>query len=91
MFFAALSKGADICIEDLDAEKIRAYVPDWYRSAVSARGFILFPVMVNKKALALIYADSDDPGTLRLVDSELNLLKTLRNQAILAIRQKSGA
>ena len=91
VFFAALSKGADICIEDLDAEKIRAYVPDWYRSAVSARGFILFPVMVNKKALALIYADSDDPGTLRLADSELNLLKTLRNQAILAIRQKSGA
>ena len=90
VFFAAVSKGAAICIEDLDAEKIRAYVPDWYRNAVRASGFILFPVMVNKKALALIYADSDNSATLRLADNELNLLKTLRNQAILAIRQKSG-
>jgi len=91
VFYAALNKGADICIEDRDAEKIRAYIPDWYRKAVSARGFILFPVVVGKKPLALIYADSDDARTLRLADSELNLLKTLRNQAILAIRQKSGA
>lgn len=90
VFFAAISKGADICIEDVDAEKIRAYVPAWYRAAVQARGFILFPVMVNKKPLALIYADGADSGTLRLADSELSLLKTLRNQAILAIRQKSG-
>ncbi|HEY4374248.1 MAG TPA: HDOD domain-containing protein [Burkholderiales bacterium] len=91
VFYAALSKGADICIEDVDAEKIRAYVPDWYRAAVRSRGFILFPVMVNKKALAMIYADGTDSATLRLADSELALLKTLRNQAILAIRQKSGA
>jgi len=90
VFYAALSKGVDICIEDLEAEKIRAYVPDWYRAAVSARGFILFPVMVNKKPLALIYADGKESATLRLADSELSLLKTLRNQAILAIRQKSG-
>jgi len=89
VFYAAISKGADICIEDLHAEKIRAYVPDWYRGSVQASGFILFPVLVNKKPLALIYADSDDSAVLRLADNELNLLKTLRNQAILAIRQKS--
>jgi serine/threonine protein kinase len=90
VFYAAVSKGADICIEDLQAEKIRAYVPDWYRGSMSAAGFILFPVLVNKKPLALIYADCDDSATLRLADNELNLLKTLRNQAILAIRQKSA-
>ncbi|HEX4327372.1 MAG TPA: HDOD domain-containing protein, partial [Burkholderiales bacterium] len=90
VFYAALSKGADICIEDVEAEKIRSYVPDWYRALVRARGFFLFPVMVNKKPLALIYADGDDSATLRLSDSELSLLKTLRNQAILAIRQKSS-
>jgi serine/threonine protein kinase len=90
VFYAAVSKGADICIEDVQAEKIRAYVPDWYRGSMSAAGFILFPVLVNKKPLALIYADSDESATLRLADNELNLLKTLRNQAILAIRQKSA-
>ncbi|MBL8378879.1 MAG: HDOD domain-containing protein [Burkholderiales bacterium] len=89
VFYAAISKSADICIEDRDSEKIRSYIPDWYRRAVSARGFVIFPVMVNKKPVALIYADGDDSSKLRFGEGELNLLKTLRNQAILAIRQKS--
>ena len=90
VFHAAISKAVDICIEDRDAEKIRAYVPDWYRNRVSARGFVLFPVVINNKAVALIYADGDAPGMMRFANGELNLLKTLRNQAILAIRQKSA-
>ena len=90
VFSVALSKGADICIEDCESPKVRAYMPDWFRKTVQTRGFILFPVLVGKKPLALIYADSDDTATLKLADAELNMLKTLRNQAILAIRQKSG-
>jgi hypothetical protein len=89
VFYAAISKSADICIEDRESEKIRAYIPEWYRQAVGARGFVIFPVMVNKKPVALIYADGDTPAKLRFGEGELNLLKTLRNQAILAIRQKS--
>ena len=80
---------ADICIEDRDSDKIRAYIPDWYRRVVSARGFVLFPVVINKKPVALIYADHSEGGRLRFADGELNLLKVLRNQAVLAIRQKS--
>ncbi len=90
VFYAAISKGADICIEDVNSDKIASYVPDWYRAQMKARGFIVFPVLVNKKPLALIYADSDDGRALQLAGNELNLLKTLRNQAILAIRQKSA-
>ncbi|MFN0159774.1 MAG: protein kinase domain-containing protein, partial [Burkholderiales bacterium] len=89
VFYAAISKSADICIEDCESEKIRAYIPDWYRRAVGARGFVIFPVMVNKKPVALIYADGDESAKLRFGEGELNLLKTLRNQAILAIRQKT--
>ncbi len=89
VFAVALSKAADLCIEDRESAKVKSYVPDWYRKAVVATGFILFPVIINKKPLALIYADTDDARTLRFEKNELNLLKTLRNQAILAIRQKS--
>ncbi len=89
VFYGAISKSADICIEDRDSERVRAYIPAWYRNAVNARGFVLFPVIVNKKPVALIYADHVEAGRLRFADGELNLLKTLRNQAILAIRQKS--
>jgi HD-like signal output (HDOD) protein len=90
VFYGAISKSADICIEDRDSERVRAYIPAWYRNAVNARGFVLFPVIVNKKPVALIYADHEEAGRLRFADGELNLLKTLRNQAILAIRQKSS-
>jgi HD-like signal output (HDOD) protein len=90
VFYGAISKSADICIEDCDAERVRPYIPAWYRNAVNARGFVLFPVIVNKKPVALIYADHEEAGRLQFADGELNLLKTLRNQAILAIRQKSS-
>ncbi len=90
VFFGAISKLADICIEDCESEKIRPYIPDWYRRSLTARGFVLFPVAINKKPVALIYADHVEAGRLRFADGELNLLKTLRNQAILAIRQKSS-
>ena len=89
VFSVALTRAADVCIEDRNAARVKAYVPTWYRAAVDATGFILFPVIINKKPLALIYADSDDARALQFSENELNLLKTLRNQAILAIRQKS--
>jgi len=50
---------------------------------------VLFPIMVGKRPVALIYADTDDPAVLKFQPEELNLLKTLRNQAVLAFRQKT--
>jgi len=88
IFYAATGEGADICIEDIDAEKIRQYIPGWYRSAMSARGMVLFPIMVDGRLLALIYGDVENAERLRFKPEELNLLKTLRNQAVLAVRQK---
>ena len=90
VFSVALTKAADICIDDCNAGKLKGYVPGWYRALVQTAGFVLFPVVINKKPLALIYADSNDGHALRFEQNELNLLKTLRDQAILAIRQKSA-
>jgi hypothetical protein len=86
IFYAATSQAADICIDDLNAEKIRPYVPEWYRKAITARGMVLFPIVVNKRALALIYADADNHAVLRFSPEDLNLLKTLRSQAVLAMK-----
>jgi hypothetical protein len=88
VFHAAIGKGADICIEDIDGEKIRDYVPRWYRDAIHARGLVLFPVRVREQPVALIYGDADSPDCLRFKPDELSLLKTLRNQAVLAVRQR---
>jgi serine/threonine protein kinase len=89
IFYAATGKGADICIEDIDAANVRDYVPGWYRDAIQARGMVLFPIRVNTTAIALIYGDAASVERLRFKPEELNLLKTLRNQAVLAVRQKS--
>jgi hypothetical protein len=89
IFYAALGKGADVCVEDIDAPKIRDYVPAWYRGAITTRGLVLFPVRVSDRAIALIYCDAHEPATLQFSSDELNLLKTLRNQAVLAVKQKN--
>jgi HD-like signal output (HDOD) protein len=89
VFHAALRKGADVCIEDVDAERVRAYVPDWFRAKVPAKAMVLLPMAVGANVVALIHADADDPTAVRLSPQDLGLLKTLRNQAILAMRQKT--
>lgn len=87
IFYAAVVLGADLCIEDMNSEKVRAHVPQWYRDAIGARGMVLLPIVNRKKTLGLIYADSSNPATLHFSAEELGLLKTLRNQAVLAMRQ----
>lgn len=54
---------------------------------MSSHGLILFPILVKGRAVALIYADAEDPALLRFAPEELSMLKTLRNQAVLAIKQ----
>lgn len=90
LFSAALQKGVDICIENLDDPRMQSHVPDWYRQAIRARGMVLFPMMLNKRAVGLIYADAAAPQSFGFSTEELNLVKTLRNQAVLALKQRSA-
>jgi hypothetical protein len=62
-------------------------IPDWYRKTVIARTFVLLPLLIKGNAVALIYCDRDKPGSIVIPEKELSLLKTLRNQALLAIKQ----
>ncbi|MCE2949067.1 MAG: HDOD domain-containing protein [Betaproteobacteria bacterium] len=87
VFFAALTKNADILITDVDDPKIASRVPEWYRTSVGARTFIVFPLVVNEKPFGLIYADAELPGQIEISPNVLKLLRTLRNQAVLAIKQ----
>ena len=86
VFHASTSKGVDILINDIDDPKIAARIPDWYRKAVPARTFVLFPLNLKGNPIALIYADNDAPRSIDIPEKELSLLRTLRNQAILAIK-----
>ncbi len=87
VFLVALQNNADILITDIDDPKIASRIPTWYRQTVTARTFVLFPSIVKGKPIGLIYADRPNPGDIAIPEKELSLLKSLRNQAVLAIRQ----
>lgn len=87
IFHAATSKGADILISDINDPKIAQRVPEWYRKAVPALSFVLFPLNIKGNPVALIYADCDEANGINIPEKELSLLRTLRNQAVLAIKQ----
>lgn len=89
VFHLSMSKGADLMIEDIAAENIVGKIPSWYRQAVSSQSFMLLPVMVNSKPVGLFYADMGQANAMQVSPKQLSLLRTLRNQAVLAIKQKS--
>ncbi|MDD5329596.1 MAG: HDOD domain-containing protein [Sulfuricella sp.] len=87
VFHAALSKNVDILISDINDPKIRERIPDWYRNNVAAETFVLFPLNIKNVPVALIYADKEAAGDIVIPENELSLLRTLRNQAVLAVKQ----
>jgi len=88
VFHIVLEKGVDIVIEDVTADNIASKIPAWHRTAVTAKSFLLLPIMINKRAIGMFYADMENKDSLQITPRQLGLLRTLRNQAILAIKQK---
>ncbi len=89
VFHVAFSKNVDIKIDDTEDEKIRDKIPQWYHRKIGSKFFILFPIVVQHSPLAVIYIDSNRSAPIKLSDNQLGLLKTLRNQAVLAIKNLS--
>jgi len=89
LFTAVCLKGADTLITDATTGSIVARLPAWYRKSVNAPAFLLLPLLMKGAPFALIYADKAEPGGIELGEKELSLLRTLRNQAVMAFKQSS--
>jgi hypothetical protein len=87
LFSAVCMKGADTLISDATVPNIAARLPAWYRKGIDAPAFLLLPLTLKGAPFALIYADKAQPGGIELGERELSLLRTLRNQAVMAFRQ----
>jgi serine/threonine protein kinase len=87
LFTAVCLKGADTLISDATAGNIASRLPAWYRDSVNAPAFLILPLMLKGAPFALIYADKADPGGIALGEKELSMLRTLRNQAVMAFKQ----
>jgi GAF domain-containing protein len=90
VFHAALKNGVDLHVSDTLDPKIQGDIPAWYRKISSAGSFLIFPLMVAGKPLGLIYADHPMPNGVGISEGELNLLKALRNQIVLAFRSSTS-
>jgi hypothetical protein len=86
---AVCIKNADTLIADARAPHIAQRLPAWYCKEVNAASFLLLPMVMKGAPFALIYGDKSEPGALALSERELALLRTLRNQAVMAFRQAS--
>jgi hypothetical protein len=87
LFTAICLKGADTLISDTSDPRLANRLPDWYRKSFNAPTFLILPLMIKGKAFGLIYADKSEQGGLRLDEKELALLRTLRNQGVMAFKQ----
>lgn len=87
IFDVALSRGADILISDIRDPKISGHIPEWFGKAVAAETFILFPLVIKNAPVGLIYADKAHADELAIPENVLSMLRALRNQAVLAIKQ----
>jgi serine/threonine protein kinase len=88
VFNHVVENGVDIVIGDTDAAGSAGKIPAWYRELTDAQSFILLPIVIKKITVGLFYADMQQANALNLSEQQLSLLRTLRNQAVLAIKQK---
>jgi serine/threonine protein kinase len=86
VFHGAMKNAVDVYIADATDKKIQGDIPSWYKKISKAGSFLIFPIVVNKRAVGLIYADHAKPHGLAIDKKRLNLLKSLRNQIVLAVK-----
>ncbi|MCC7412097.1 MAG: HDOD domain-containing protein [Gammaproteobacteria bacterium] len=86
VFSHAVSSGCEHVIIDAGATGLRHAVPAWCRELVAPRSLVLFPLVANKRCIAVIYADTQASPAI-ITAEDLRLMKTLVNQAVLAVRQ----
>ncbi|MCH8181086.1 MAG: HDOD domain-containing protein [Proteobacteria bacterium] len=94
LFTAVCLKNADTLIADALVPAVARLLPRWFTTHIDAQTFLLLPLMLKRPGqpdmvIGLIYADKARGGSLQIDDRTLSLLRTLRNQAIMAFKQSA--
>ncbi len=87
LFNLILARDVDVLVSDAAADKVRRHLPEWYRRHFDAQSFIVLPLRLRQEPVAMIYAEAAAAGGIRVSRETLALLRTLRNQALLALKQ----
>lgn len=91
LFNMAIMKRNDFVIKDVDAPDIVAMLPAWYRDRVPSSVFVvILPIIVSSKPLGMFYIEGEKRSIQNITGGLLNYLKIMRDQTVLAIKQKQG-
>ena len=86
IFVSTIKTGKEYIVLDVNSDEYKDKIPDWLRKLTLPTTVVLYPLVVNKKCIGLIYADNDN-SDIKISMEALGFFKTLRNQASLAIQQ----
>ena len=86
LFAVVCQRGADTLIADATQPRMRERLPAWYRERINAPSFLLLPVQWQGQPLGLLYADHAQPGAIQVDEHSMDLLRTLRSQALMVLR-----
>jgi GAF domain-containing protein len=87
LFNVVLNHDVDVLISDASQERVAPHIPEWHRRELGAQTMLLFPLRMRGVPVGLIYADKEAAGSIVVRPVEKRLLRTLRNQVLLAIKQ----
>ncbi len=87
IFNIAIARAKGIVIDDAEAPSIVRSLPDWYRLAIAAPFFLIYPIVVREICIGVIYADRKTKGAL-LTEAQMAQMEELRKLAVDAIEQK---
>ena len=87
VFNLALARATDVSIRNAHDERIRKGIPQWFNDVFTAQAFVLYPIIVKKVPMGLVYADQEHRGNM-LTERQSDLMKILCNQAALAMKEK---
>ena len=85
LFNLALAEGRDLYIDNISIPDINQRKPTWFQGIIFSPSFVLYPIVINKRSIGLIYGAHISPDH-HLNQDQFDALKTLRNQAALAIK-----
>jgi len=90
LFTAALIKNVDVYIRESGDERMQKALPVWYRTICpDARSFLMLPLTASGATVGFLYGDYAQSNARRLTIDEVELLKTLKTQVGIALRQLS--
>ena len=89
-FALSVRQGEDLVINNTFSVTWADRVPLWHRTSLGSQTVVLLPLHINGTAVGMIYADHALADVLRIGEKDLALMRTLRNQTVLAFRQKAS-